>query len=257
MRLMIKRLFGVCLVLIVWGDFVEAQKKRSLGFPKTTQTTNVNNAIKGVVINEKLAVLRSQPSFYAELIQRMRTGRTVLIIDKQQTDGVLFYKVSVPPKNFGWVQAEALVTASKKNDDFRLARLIQFTKGYDQIELITIFLNLFPKSSLKVSLLLLLGDLMEEVARKISIESNRRLNNAEISAGQAPFHSFYLNYSGLDRYRRLGIVFLFNPETKTFHYNGESWKEILKTFPTSKEAEEAKKRLEQLQKNLNISSKQS
>jgi hypothetical protein len=50
----------------------------------------------------------------------------------------------------------------------------------------------------------------------------------------------------LDRYRKLGILFLFNGATRTYHYDGASWKEIVEKFPTSAEAVEAKKRLESL-----------
>jgi hypothetical protein len=50
----------------------------------------------------------------------------------------------------------------------------------------------------------------------------------------------------LDRYRRLGVTYLFNSSTRTYHYDGASWKEIVKKHPSSSEAVEAGKRLESL-----------
>jgi hypothetical protein len=71
-----------------------------------------------------------------------------------------------------------------------------------------------------------------------------------MAASGAPLHSFYLNFVSLDRYRKLGIVFLFNSNTKTFHYDGETWQEIINKFPQSSEAAEARKRLDSLKEKL-------
>ena len=64
----------------------------------------------------------------------------------------------------------------------------------------------------------------------------------------APEFSYYLNYNGLDRYNREGITFLFDRTTKKFSYNGAAWREILKRYPNSPEAAEARKHLEALQR---------
>ena len=70
------------------------------------------------------------------------------------------------------------------------------------------------------------------------------------AATAAPLHSYYLNYVSLDRYRKLGIVFLFNSNAKAFHYDGASWAEIVKKFPKSAEATEAQKRLASLKQKM-------
>jgi hypothetical protein len=80
----------------------------------------------------------------------------------------------------------------------------------------------------------------------------RRLDEKEMQASDARIESFYLSYNGLDRYRRLGITFLFNKKTKTYHYDGQSWKELLQRFPNTNEAKEAKKRLENLQSKMQL-----
>lgn len=50
-------------------------------------------------------------------------------------------------------------------------------------------------------------------------------------------------YRWLDRFRRQGIVFVFDRATKQFHYDGASWREIVRRYPQSNEAAEARKRL--------------
>ena len=62
----------------------------------------------------------------------------------------------------------------------------------------------------------------------------------------APEFSYYLNYNGLDRYNREGVRFQFDRAAKTFSYDGAAWREIIKRYPNSSEAVEARKRLEVL-----------
>jgi hypothetical protein len=62
-------------------------------------------------------------------------------------------------------------------------------------------------------------------------------------AGGAPAASYFLNYNGLDRYRRLGVVFDFDPASQSYRYDGAAFREILRRHPRSPEAEEARRRL--------------
>ncbi|MCU0240280.1 MAG: hypothetical protein MUC29_12635, partial [Pyrinomonadaceae bacterium] len=242
-------LFG-CLVFCLFAQFAIAQKRPSRVKPKISNPTTTTNipptaipipnpdespiiGTKGVVIDERLSVLRSTPSLYALPVQRMRTGRDVVITAKREADGVTFYRVNAEPKNTGWVQSDAIVTKAKRGDDERLAKLVNATNGFEQIELASIFLDIFTDSTLRPPILLLFGDLIEDQARKISIDATRKLVRREMAATDAPLHSFYLNYSSLDRYQKLGIMFFFNADTKMLHYNGKTWEEILKRFPKS------------------------
>jgi hypothetical protein len=150
------------------------------------------------------------------------------------------------PNNVGWVQAEAVVSKSRRGDDERLAKLVEASDGFEQIEAAMLFLDIFAASPLRPAVLLLLGDLMEEISLKLAQEATRRLDRREMAASGAPLYSFYLNYVSLDRYRKLGLGFLFNSATRLFHYDGASWKEIIAKFPKSSEAVEAQKRLDTL-----------
>ena len=208
-----------------------------------------------VVMDESLSVLRSKPSLFAEPVQRMRRGRRVQIVGVAESDGVRFYKVNAPPSAAGWVQADAVFGRFRTADEERLARLAQASEGFDQIELAAAFFELYPNSKFRPPLLLLYGDLLEQVAAKLSRDAASRLSRREMAAGGAPMHSYFLNFVSLDRYRRLGVIFLFNPSTRTFHYNGASWSEIVKKYPSSAEAAEAQKRLASLKEKMSTPNK--
>lgn len=243
------RLLIFAAILLFTFVSVEAQKRRFIS--KSKNKPNVAQKSKSavgsaMVIDESLSVLRISPSLFADSIQRMRRGRRVKIIDTKQADGVTFYRVATSPKKSGWLQSEAVFGDFRRGDDERLAKLIRASKDFEQIELAANFLELFPDSSFRPAILLLLGDLAEETAVKLSRDATRRLDRSEMAASGAPLHSYYLNFVSLDRYRKLGVSFLFDTETKTFHYDGASWQEIIGKFPNSSEQVEAKKRIESL-----------
>ena len=240
-------LIFVCL-LIVFLSFTpaDAQKRRA------ARAVRAQSQISGtaVVIDETLSVLRTRPSLFAPSIQRMRRGRKVTINGMKEADGVTFYRIAAAPSGTGWVQADAVFGKLRAKDDERLARLMQASDGFDQIEIAEQFFELYPDSPLRPSLLLLYGDLLEEIASKLSRDAAGRLRRPEMAASGAPLHSYYLNFVSLDRYRKLGVTFLFNAETRKFHYNGESWREITAKFPKSAEAKEAQKRLDLLKQKM-------
>ena len=88
------------------------------------------------------------------------------------------------------------------------------------------------------------GDAAEEAAAKLSREAERRFERRELPAEGAPEFSYYLNYSGLDRYNRQGVIFTFDRSAKKFHYDGAAWREIIQRYANRAEAAEAHKRLE-------------
>jgi hypothetical protein len=121
-----------------------------------------------------------------------------------EADGVNFYKVAAPPAKFGWVQSDALVGKFRSGDEVRFASIVQAADGFDQLELASAFLRMYPTSQFRAPMLLLFGDLIENAAAKLSRDAALRLNRREIAASGAPLHSFYLNFAMLDRYRKLG-----------------------------------------------------
>ncbi|MEO6656143.1 MAG: SH3 domain-containing protein [Pyrinomonadaceae bacterium] len=232
--------------LFCGSSFAQPRRPSPVVRSKPSAAKSAEIGQSAIVIDETLSVLRKDPSLFSESIQRMHRGRKVQILGVTEADGVKFYKVTAPPANYGWVQADAVFGKFRTADEERLARYVQASDGFDQIETAVEFFALYPESKFRPSILLLFGDLLEEVAVKLSKDATNRLSRKEMAASAAPLHSYYLNFVSLDRYRKLGVVYLFNPASKQFHYDGESWKEIVAKFPASIEATEAQKRLDSL-----------
>jgi hypothetical protein len=125
-----------------------------------------------------------------------------------------------------------------------LLRLIDSADEFDRVARARVFLGAFRRSDLRPQVLLMYGDAAEEAAAKLSREAERRFERRELPAAGAPEFSYYLNYSGLDRYNRQGVIFTFDRAAKKFHYYGAAWREIIQRYPNSLEAVEARKRLE-------------
>jgi hypothetical protein len=203
-----------------------------------------------IVFDESLSLLRTRPSLFADSVQRLRRGRKLQITGVAEADGVKFFRVTVSQGRTGWIQSDAVIGKFRPEDEERFAKLVLASSGFPQVELAVNFLNEYPASQFRPPVLLLFGDILEVSALRLTRDANNRLNRREMAASAAPMHSYYLNFVSLDRYRRLGIVFVFNPSTRSFHYNGASWLEITKKYPGSNEALEAQSRLDLLKEKM-------
>ena len=230
-----RRIYALCLIIFTSFSASYAQQRRRS--PAAGQ--------RAVVVDERLSALRDGPSLYARLLQRLSRGRVLAILGTRRSpEGLTFYSVAVTRRTRGWVQADALVQPGRAGDDERLLRLVAASDDFDRIVRARLFLETFPKSPLRPAALALYAGAAEEAAAKLSREAARRLEEREMTAGGAPLFSYFLNYSGLDRYRRQEIVFTFDAARKQFYYDGSAWREILRRYPQSPEAAEARRRLE-------------
>ena len=202
-----------------------------------------------IVVDERLAALRATPQLTGRLVRRLGRGRMVAVrAMKTSPDGITFFLVNVTRRTHGWIQREAIVSPSRAGDDRRLLNLIQRSEGFDRISRARIFLDHFRRSPLRPEVLLLLGDTAEELAEELSRSASRRMNHLS----DAPEFSYFLNYSGLDRYNRLRVIFVFDKSTKRFHYDGAAWREVIRRYPKSPEATEAQKSIETLYSHLRM-----
>jgi hypothetical protein len=203
-----------------------------------------------VVVDERLAALRATPQLNGKLVRRLSRGRFVAVrTSKTSTDGISFLLVNVSSRTHGWIQRDAVVSPSRSGDDRKLLTLIQSSEGFDRIARARIFLDDLPRSPLRPEVLLLLGDTAEELAAKLSQDAARRFKD---DLGDAPEFSYYLNYTGLDRYNRQRVGFLFDKTTKRFHYDGAAWRELIRRHPKTSHAAEAYKRLNHLYSQVRI-----
>ena len=197
-----------------------------------------------IVVDERLAALRATPQLNGRLVRRLGRGRLVAVRSmKPGPDGITFLLVNLSSRTHGWIQREAVVSASSSGDDQRLFKLIERSQGFDRISRARIFLDHFKSSRLRPAVLLLIGDTAEELAARLSRDAAGRLKEDRLDA---PDFSYFLNYTGLDRYNRQRITFVFDQSTKRFHYDGATWRELIRRYPRSNAAIEAQKRLEHL-----------
>jgi hypothetical protein len=203
-----------------------------------------------IVVDERLAALRATPQLNGRLVRRLSRGRLLAVRSiKTSADGISFYLVNVSSRTHGWIQRDAVVSPSRAGDDQRLLTLIERSQGFDRIARARIFLDHFPRSRLRPSVLSLFGDTAEQLAVKLSADAARRLKE---DRGDAPEFSYFLNYTGLDRYNRQGITFVFDKTTRRFHYDGATWRELIRRYPNSPAAAEAKIKLNSLYSQLRI-----
>lgn len=201
-----------------------------------------------IVVDERLAALRATPQLNGRLVRRLSRGRLLAVRSiKTSADGISFFLVNVSTRTHGWIQREAVVSPTRPGDDQRLLTLIERSQGFERIARARIFLDHFPRSRLRPSVLLLFGNTAEELAAKLSADATRRLKD---DRGDAPEFSYFLNYTGLDRYNRQEITFVFNQPTKRFHYDGAAWRELIRRYPNSPAANEAKIKLDALYSQL-------
>jgi hypothetical protein len=191
-----------------------------------------------VVVDERLSALRSTPDLSGVLIRRVGRGRFVAIRgSRTNSEGVVFYRIRVSSRTQGWMQREAVVSVSQRDDDKRLLSLIRISADFDRIARARIFLGMFPRSLLRPQVLLLFGEAAEEAAERLTRDAARRLGALD--------STYYLNYTSLDRYNRQGIRFTFDRMTKQFHYDGAAWRELIRWYPNSPEAIKAAQRVGQ------------
>ena len=201
-----------------------------------------------IVVDERLAALRATPQLNGRLVRRLSRGRLLAVRSmKTSVDGISFFLVNASSRTQGWIQRDAVVSPSRPGDDQRLFTLIERSQGFDRIARARIFLDHFQRSRLRPAVLLLIGNTAEELAAKLSADAARHLKQ---DRGDAPEFSYYLNYTGLDRYNRQGITFVFNQSTKRFHYEGAAWRELIRRYPHSPFATKAKINLDSLYSQL-------
>ncbi|MFV0388763.1 MAG: hypothetical protein ACK5NT_08400 [Pyrinomonadaceae bacterium] len=239
-------------IVLILANFGVAQTRRN-SKNDTKQTLSA-----AIVVDDRLSLLLTSPSLYAAPISRLRVGRRVYVKKSVEGDGVTFYQVTTSEEGDrgGYIQSEAVIGNFRRNDDQRLFSLIFASEGFERFERTAFFVENFPNSKLIPTMLLLLGDLVEEECAKLSADAAKKLDRREMAASGAPLHSFYLSYSGLDRYRKLGVRFLFNLDTLSYHYDGATWLEILDRFSKSSEADEAEKRMNSLAAKMRMKSAQ-
>ena len=227
---------SLLLALIASG---QAQTKRKFFIPGQ----------HAIVFDDRLSALREQPDVKAPLKQRLSRGRIVGILGASKNkQGSPFLRVAVSRNVRGWILTAAIArlgsaadgekilsAAAESKDDLVKARMARLCA--DELRASAIV----PKA------LLVLGQAAEHAAEKLSRDADRRLGD-DLPEGGVSKRDFVLSFNGLDRFNRAGVTFDYDEARDRIVYDGAAYRELLRRYPRSQEAQQARERLAQLSK---------
>ena len=211
---------------------VPVQAKRKLFIPGQ----------RAIVIDERLSALRTRPDVKAELEQRLRKGRAIGILGA--TANRKFLRVAVSRNVRGWVLAEAVARAGNPADAERLLKLIEETEDdFTKVRLARLCADEFRATRAAPKALLLMGEIAEKAADRLSRDAKRKAGDEEPGMGLER-RDYVLNHVGLDRYNRIGVTFDYDEAADRIVYDGASYRELLRRFPKSGESKLAREKLD-------------
>jgi hypothetical protein len=81
---------------------------------------------KAFVVDDRLSALRREAEIKSRVIQRLRLGRPVFIIESKlaRSDQPAFYRVAVTRRTRGWIHESALAIPSRPHEDERVMKII-------------------------------------------------------------------------------------------------------------------------------------
>ncbi len=219
----------------------------AITFTATAQTRRktVTPGQRAIVIDERLSVLRTQPDIKAPLSQRLRRGRVIGIRGaKKSKDGQQFLRVSVTRNTQGWVLAEAVAKSGNAADAERLLKLVEETDDdFIKARLAKLCADEFRSTSSAPRCLLKLGEAADRAADRLTRDAKRRVGDEEPSAGLSK-RDYFLNFVGLDRYNRVGVIFDYDEKTERIVYDGEAYRELARRYPKSGDVQVATEKLQ-------------
>ncbi len=206
------------------------------------QRTPTFRALSGYVVDEQFSALRREPALKGRIIQRLRLGRWVAVLnERRQVDGVTFYRVATTRRTRGWLHEWAIVMPARRGDDRRLLELIEQAEGFRRLQLARILIAHFERSPLRPRALVIFAEEAERAAQELTAHLKRRFR--DLDAEVALRRQLYLNDVSLDRYNRLGITFDYDEREDRLRYDGWAYRELLARYPRSAEAALVRERL--------------
>jgi hypothetical protein len=193
---------------------------------------------QAIVFDERLSALRSKPDMKAPLEQRLRRGRVVGILGATgKSAGGRFLRVAISRNTRGWILADAVIRPASLADAERLMRLIEeTTDDFTKAKLARLCVDQFRATRFAPRALMILGETAENAAERLSRDAKRRIPGGEILDGSKR-RSYFLNYVGLDRYNRIGVTFDYDQVGDRIIYDGGAFRELLRRYPRSAEAQ--------------------
>lgn len=242
-------LFAPILLSVASTAFAQTDRQDSLPITQTSRP----QFTKAFVVDDRLSVLRRNADVKSPVIHRLRIGRPVFIFASKASgpNQPGFYRVAVSRRTRGWIHQAAVAVPGRAGEGERFMKLISNTgDGMDRIMLCRLFLEHFNRSALAPQALLAIGEEAEHAAATLTRNARKRLKELDEKNGNASLRDYYLNDSGLDRYSKLQVAFDFKDSTAEYNYDGSAYREILRRFPNSREAQVARARLDRAERRL-------
>lgn len=222
-------------------------------FPLKKRKKNIPGQ-RAIIYDERLSALRTRPEIKAALISRLHRDREVGIIGAPRSlnGGPRFYPIAISRSVRGWIIAEALARPQQGEDAKRLKRLINETRDdFARARLARLYVDHFSSSTWAPRALMIVAQAAEQVADRLSRDAKKRVGDSDEGLDKnLEERDYLLNYVGLDRYNKLGITFDYDSNSERLIYDGGAYREILKKYPHSPEAIEARTQLENLRQKI-------
>jgi hypothetical protein len=216
--------------------------------------------IRAFVVDDRLSALRPRPDIKSPVMRRLRLGRPVYVIESRgvKKDQPRFYRVAQTRRTRGWVHEAAIAIPARPGEDGRVIRLIEnrfseketVTEIFDRMLLCKLVIEKFSNSKLIPKAMGLLAKDAERAASLLNRTVQRHPKRLDRENDRATLSDLYLGDASLDRYTRLGVHFDYLEKSGEYLYDGQVHRELLKRFPKSEEAAEARKQLEILQQKM-------
>src|SRR5262245_30694947 len=208
---------------------------------------------RAVVLDERLSALRARPDVKAPLKQRLRRGRRVGVLGRATAgDGADLFRVAVSRNARSWVLADGVCRPGARAEAERLMRLVEETRDeFTKARLARLCADECRATNFAPKALMILGETAEGAAERLSRDANRRVGENDSDAGPnagLTKRDFLLNYAGLDRYNRISVTFDYDATSDRIVYDGAAYRELLRRYPRSVEAQAAQARLAVLKK---------
>lgn len=217
---------GLILFLSIAAIPAQAQTRRKVYVPGQ----------RAIVVDERLSVLRSQPDVKAAMLQRLRRGRVVGVLAVKKVGEEQYWRVAVSRNVRGWILAESAVKAGNVADAERLLKLVEETDDdFVRARLARLCADEFRLTIVAPRCLLKLGESAERAAERLTRDAKRRIADQEPNAGLNK-RAYFLNFAGLDRYNRIGVLFDYDAAADRIVYDGEAYLSLQRRYPKSAEA---------------------
>ena len=249
---MTRSVFSIALFIIA-STFVTAPASAQTAGNQANKPAARIRFVRAFVIDDRLSALRREADIQSTVIQRLRFGRAVYVLQTRNGDILQngFYRIAISRRTRGWIHRSALAIAGRAGEDQRVMNLIDSrSEEIDRLTLCRLLIDHFPRSALIARALLAMGKEAERAATEIASLARKRLSKMGEENHNAPVRDYYLSDTALDRYSRLRIRFDFDESTSAYIYDGQAYRELIKKFPASDEAKTAQLRLSEMEQTV-------